>query len=329
MPRALVLAPFDHRELEVLRTRVEAVYESWLDTGLIHDPSELGTRLNAENFDILVVESDFVFDELFENAPCLRFVGICRAGLNHVDLDAARERGVSVVNTPGRTAQAVAEHALALMFALARQIPIADRYVKSGGWSSPASAYKDMRGVELAGRTLGIIGYGAIGRTLSALAACIGMRVLAFDPYAAGTTDATTMVPLDELLRTSDFVSLHVPVTPETEGMIGPSQIALLKPGAFLVSCSDPSVVDENALVAALRSGHIAGGAFDVFDTHPIRPDSLFLTLENVLLTPHIAGATDGTIQRHSRMMVSDIFRWLDGERPLNLVNPEVWHERG
>ncbi len=196
--RALILAPFSPHQLEALREVVDLTYESWFDTRLIRDPRELAARLDSEGTAILVIESDFVFAEVFQGAPSLSFVGICRAATDHIDVEAATRHGVLVVNTPGRNAQAVAEHALGLMLSLARRIPMAHRYVTEGGWRDPVEPYMTMRGVELAGRTLGIVGLGAIGRRLSAMASALGMTCLAHDPYAGDPPEGVSPNPPKE-----------------------------------------------------------------------------------------------------------------------------------
>mgnify|MGYP001227780824 CR=1 FL=1 len=167
--RALILAPFTAEGLTSLRGQVDVVYESWMQTRRLQDPEALAQRLRDEHIEILVVESDFVFEEIFEGAPDLNFVGVCRNATHQVDIDAATAHGVLVVNTPGRNAQAVAEHALGLMLALARRIPDAHAMVAEGNWDDPVSPYINLRGIELGGKTLGIFGLGVIGQRLATL----------------------------------------------------------------------------------------------------------------------------------------------------------------
>ena len=158
-PRALVLAPFSETHLGRLRESLDVVHESWLESRRIYDPEELGARLASELVSFLLVESDFVFEDMLERANALRFIGVCRGGTNHVEVEAATRRGIVVVNTPGRNARAVAEHALGLMLSLARNIPRAHSFVAGGMWRNPAEPYVSMRGVELGGRTLGIVAW--------------------------------------------------------------------------------------------------------------------------------------------------------------------------
>ena len=155
------------------------------------------------------------------------------------------------------------------------------------------------------------------------------MRCIAYDPYVSEDISNSTLVRLEDLLRESDFISIHVPLTMETKGLFGEVQLDLMKPSAYLLNLSDAAIVEENALVAALRGHRIAGAALDVFETHPITPHSPLLSLENVVLTPHLGGATEETIERHSQMMVDDIQRFLMGKRPNNLINVEAWGSRG
>ena len=329
MDRALVLAPFSAEHLERLRQTVDTSYESWMETRSLYDPEGLADRINRDLVTILVVEADFVFEEVFAQAAGLRFVGVCRNSTRQVDTDAATEHGVVVVNTPFRNAEAVAEHVLGLMLSLARRLPAAHRYVADGRWDSPVEPYISMRGIELAGRTVGVLGLGAIGRRVAALTSGIGMRVLAFDPYVAEFPEGVGRADLPDLMRSADFVAVTLPATASTRGVLGSDLLALMKPTSYLVSTSDASVLDQAAAVAALREGRIAGAAFDVFETHPISPDSPLLGLDDVVLTPHLGGATQETIGRHSRMMTDDVLRFLAGERPIHLINTAVWERRG
>ena len=325
--RALVLAPFDNECLAELGREIEVVYESWFETRIVWDSEELGRRINSEGTSILVVEIDFVFEELFEAAGGLKFVGVCHAALNHVEVAAATRHGVVVVNSHGRTSQSVAEHVLGLMLALARRIPEAHAYTSGGCWQDPTAPYREMRGVELAGRTLGIVGLGAIGRRLAEIARAIGMKVVGHDPYAP-TPDGVEPMALDDLLRRADFVSLHVPPTDETAGLLDRRRIGMMNQTAFLINAANAAVVDEPAIVGALREGAIAGAAFDVFESHPLPPSSPLLGLDNVVLTPHLGGATEETVRRQSQLITEDIRRWMRGKRPRRLVNPEVWDRR-
>lgn len=326
--RALILAPFAERQLARLRGEMEVRYESWLDTRRVSDPDALAARIRDERFSMLVVEADFVFEDMLDICPSLKFVGVCRSSVSHVDVEAATERGVAVVNAPERNARAVAEHALALMLALARRIPQAHHLAASGEWRNPAAGYADMRGIELGGRTLGIIGLGATGGELARICSALGMRVLAYDPFAIPSESAALVDNPHALAAESDFISVHAPATPKTVGMVNADFIARMKRGAYIINCADAAVLDTPSVADALASGRIAGAAFDVFDTHPIAPDNPLLALGNAILTPHIGGATEETVARHSAMMADDMLRFVRGIQPVNLVNPKARHGR-
>jgi len=326
--KTLILAPFTQLALDALHTLGQVVYEPWTDTQAIQDPEELGHRLANERFEAVVVEIDFLFEETFAAAPDLRFAAICRAALNQVDLDAATEHGVAVVHTPGRNAQAVAELVIAQMLNLARHIPASLAYVANSQWEDPAEPYVRFRGRELAEATLGLVGFGQIGRHVARLARGLGMRVLAHDPYVSKAPRGIGLVAFDDLLASSDFISVHVPDTDATASLLDAPRIARMKPTAYLINVTATSVVDRDALADALREGHLAGAAMDVHDSHPLAPDSPFLGLPNVLLTPHIGGATTETIARYSAMVVEDLRLFLAGRRPKRLANPAVWFSR-
>jgi len=329
--KTLVLVPFSTSGLAALHDLGDVVYEPWTETQEIQDPEELGQRIAAEGVDALVVEIDFLFEELFDAAPGLRFAAICRSALNQVDLGAATDRGVVIAHTPGRNAQAVAELVLGHLLSLARHIPQAREYVANGDWEDPTEPYTRFQGRELAGATFGLVGLGRIGTRVARLARGVGMRVLAYDPYVAPGTRAAaglTLVDLNTLLATSDFVSIHVPETIETVGMLDSEALAKMRPDAYLVNVTSPTIVDRGALVEALRTRKIAGAAMDVHDSHPLAPDSPFIDMPNVLLTPHIGGATRETIERHSAMVVEDLRRFAGGAKPKHLANPDVWARR-
>jgi D-3-phosphoglycerate dehydrogenase len=324
--RALVLAPFEPSALTRLRGRLDSVvHESWLDTRRLHDPEDLGRLLADGGFEILVVEADFVFEETFELAPRLQLVGVCRNALNHVDLDAAATHGVVVTHTPGRNTNAVAEMTLALILSLARRIPQAHAVVSGAGWRDPTLGYRALRGREVAGSTVGVLGIGQIGREVARLSAALGARVISHDPFVpdrAIVSLGARPVSLDELLAESDFVTIHVAENERTVRMVDSGFIEAMRPGAYLVNTSGGSVVDPAALAAALSAGRIAGAALDVFEGHPLPPSSPLCTAPNLILTPHLGGATDETAARHSLMITEEIERFLDGEPLRHAITP-------
>jgi len=326
--KALILAPFSQYVLERLRQSLEVIYESWMDTKRLVPTEELIERVQGQNIEIVVFEADFILREVFERGKKLKLVGACRGNVTHVDIEAATEHGVLVVNTPARNAIAVAELTLGLMLALVRNIPAAHQMVSSGAWVDPTACYSSFRGTELAGKTIGIVGFGAIGQQVAKRLSAFETSILVYDPYVdTGEIKRIGARPLglDELVEQSDIVTLHCPALPETIGLINAQRIASMKPTAYLVNTAGAAVVDQEAITQALREGHIAGAAFDVYETWPAQPDNPLLKLDNVILTPHMGGSTVETVVRHSQMIAEDIERFLRGERPDNLLNPQAW----
>lgn len=247
-------------------------------------------------------------------APALRIVAKNGAGVDSVDLEAARAQGVAVAVALAANAPAVAEHALALMLALVRQLPQLDRQVRVGGWDGnwPGSHWQ---GRDFRGSTVGIVGYGAIGRATAQLAAALGARVLVLRP--AGQADGFGCEPdLHRLLPQVDILSLHCPLSERTRGLIGGPELALLRPGSLLVNTARGPVVDEAALLAALESGHLAGAGLDTFDIEPLPQGHPLTQLPQVLLTPHVAGVTRQAALRVATLTAANIVDHLAG-RPL------------
>ena len=326
-PRVLSLVELDSDELKRLEQVADVDVRPWTETLELVDTEELGEELTENGVLGLFVEADFVMAETFAAAPVLRFVGICRGDTGHVDIESATDAGVVVTHAPGRNAAAVAELTIGMMLALLRGIPRSAAYVAQRQWNDPITAYVEMRGSELGRQVVGIIGLGRIGRRTARLARAFGARVLASDPAlnnkqisAAGCEP----VALPDLLAASTLLAVHCPSLASTRGLIDAAALARMPRGARLVVTTGEGVVREESVAEALRSGQLAGAAFDVFDTHPIRPDNPLLNAPNVLLLPHIGGATDATVQRYSAMVVDDFMAFLDGDRPERMVNPEV-----
>lgn len=326
--KALVRAPFWAPALERMRKKLEVIYESWMDESKLLSTEEFIERIQGQGIEIVVVEADFISREVFEKAKKLKLLGVCRADMAYVDIKAATEHGVPVINTPARNATAVAELTVGLMLSLLRNIPRAHQMVSSGEWVDPTAAYFSMRGYELSGKTIGIVGFGAIGQRVARMLSAFETSILVHDPFLSPEKikqAGATPVELDELMKSSDIVTIHSSTTPEAMGLISAERIALMKPAAYLINAANAFVLDNEAIIKALKEKRIAGAAFDVFETWPVRPDSPLLKLDNVVLTPHIGGATAETVVRYSQMIVDDIERFLKGERPRNLVNPQVW----
>jgi len=253
--------------------------------------------------------------------PKLRFIGVLATGFNVVDTTAARERGVPVCNVPAYGTKSVAQLVMALILELAHRTGHHAESVRTGRWSrSPDFCYWDHPLVELDGLTLGIVGYGRIGEAVAQVARAFGMKILA-QSRSPKKAENVTFVELDTLLRESDIVSLHCPLTPENKGMINTTRLALMKPTAFLINTARGPLVDEPALAAALAGGQIAGAALDVLAIEPPPANHLLFTAPNCLITPHIAWATRAARQRLMETTVANLAAFLAG-RPQNVVNP-------
>ncbi|MBE1490938.1 2-hydroxyacid dehydrogenase [Plantactinospora soyae] len=244
-------------------------------------------------------------------ADALRLVVVCRGGPVNVNLAAAAQAGVRVRTTPGRNAVAAAEHAVALILATLRQIPDRHAGVRDGAWRSDLYALDEV-GSELAGSTVGLVGYGAIGRRVGRILRAFDAEVLVHDPYAdPATLDGASPVGLAELLERSAVLSLHARMTPETAGMIGVKELARLPRGAVLVNTARGGLLDYDAVVDALESGQLGGAGFDVFDTEPLPAGSRLRTAPRVVLTPHLAGATRQTAERAAAQAADAVAEYL------------------
>ncbi|MGV9796729.1 phosphoglycerate dehydrogenase [Mycobacterium sp. NPDC003449] len=267
--------------------------------------------------DAVVAASDPFTASVLAAAPALRVIARTGVGFDAIDVDAASERGIVVCNAPGVNRQSVAELTLAFLLMCARHINPVVADVRSGGWGRPS-------GTELAGTTLGVVGLGAIGRAVAHLATAFGMRVLAHDQVidnAYVDEHGIEVVPLERLLNLSDFVSLHLFLGPQTHHLIDAERLALMKPTAYLINTSRGPIVDEAALVDALRNNVIAGAALDVVEAEPLPPDAPIRTLPNVVLTPHIGGSTRQARDRSGLIAARCVIQVLRGELPENAVN--------
>jgi D-3-phosphoglycerate dehydrogenase / 2-oxoglutarate reductase len=319
-PRALVTAPLRGPGLARLRELADIVYDPWTDKKplRIYTGEQLAERASEERADVLVVESDSVSGPVFE-IP-LRAIASTRGDPNNVDLAGATAAGIPVLHTPGRNADAVAEMALALLFAVTRHLLAADADVRAGQvFRDGTIPYQRFRGGEIAGRTAGLVGLGAVGRALRWRLTGLGVTVLAHDPYSDEARHS-----LDDLLEQSDIVSLHAPVTDDTVGMIGAEQFAAMRDGVVFLNTARAQLHDTEALVAALHSGKVAAAGLDHFEGEWLPVDHPLTGMPNVVLTPHIGGATWNTELRQAQMVADGLDALLSGGRPLHIANPEV-----
>jgi D-3-phosphoglycerate dehydrogenase len=314
--KALITAEFEPTFIDLLGQQMEVRRAGWGVTGHALSTEEL--ILELKDKDILIAEIEKVDTQVINSCPRLRLIAVCRNHPINVDAGAARERGIPVIYTPGRNAQAVAEFTVCLMLMAARHIGRALRDVWAGRWTfGPVESYLNYKGYELAGRCVGSIGLGNIGRRVLRLCDAFGMSLCVYDPYLKQRPEwiaDSAFVSLPELLQRADFVTLHCADTPETKGLIGRKQLALMKPTAFLINTARGKHVDEEALLEALTERRIAGAALDVFACEPLPLDHPFYRLDNLLITPHIAGSTWDVVAHQSEMIYADIQRWLRGE---------------
>jgi len=275
---------------------------------------------------LICLLTDRIDAEVLDAAPRLKVVSNYAVGFDNIDVAAAAARGIAVTNTPDVLTDATADLAWALLFAAARRIVEGDRLVRSGQWTGWAPL--QLLGLDITGRTLGVVGMGRIGRAVAERARGFRMTVLYWNrtplPPEEEQRLGVERRTLDELLRTSDFVSLHVALTPDTRHLIGRRELALMKPTACLVNTARGAVIDEAALVEALRERRIAYAGLDVYELEPALTPGL-ADLDNVVLAPHLGSAAIGTRTRMGLMAAEDCLRACRGERPIHLVNPDVW----
>jgi D-3-phosphoglycerate dehydrogenase / 2-oxoglutarate reductase len=274
--------------------------------------------------DVLIVRNLRVDSAMIEAARELRLIGVHGVGTDRIDLGAVSGRAIAVFNTPDANATSVAEHAMALLLGVAKRIIPARHALQSG---DDAFRYR-AQPIELAGKTAGIVGYGRVGRAFAVLARAFGMQIVVFDPALpdeSGLEPGERVDDLDTLLRESDAVSLHVPLTPATKGLIDARRLWLMKPSAVLVNTARGALVDEEALLRALLDGQIAGAGLDVFAVEPVPAEHPLLHLDPVVATPHLAGSTDGALRRTALALVDGIERAARGERPPNLIDDDGW----
>ncbi|MGH9469429.1 MAG: 2-hydroxyacid dehydrogenase [Terriglobia bacterium] len=322
-PKVFVTLPVDESVLDLLRTRCQIeIYPE--ETAI--PPEELARVCREQEIEGLVTIGARITKEFLQQAAKLRAIALMSVGFDNVDLAACTGRRIPVSNSRGSLEETTADLAFALILAVARRVPEADRYVREGQWTQ--WRWSTLWGADVYGKTLGIIGLGHIGRLVARRATGFSMRIL-YDTSqrvdeAVERELGAVRADREQLLRESDFVSLHVPLTPETERMITARELGLMKPSAFLINTARGRVVDEAALAEALKAGRIAGAALDVFEHEPkVHPE--LLRMPNVVLLPHIGSGTGECRTRMARTAAENLLAALRGERPPNIINPEVF----
>ena len=295
----------------------------WMGPGLL-SPAGLRTELKGAR-GLLCMLTDRIEKSLVDSLPDLEFVSSMSVGVDHIDVQALSARGIPLGNTPGVLVDTTADTTFALLLAAARRVVEADRFLRQGQWTAANAWAPDFfTGKEVSGATLGIIGLGAIGQAVARRAAGFGMRVLAWN-RSSRSVPGVDMVGLKGLLQRSDFVSVHVALTEETQKLLDARRIAQMKPGAVLVNTARGGIVDEQALAEALAEGALSAAGIDVFEREPVASDNPLLGLPNVVVTPHIGSATVQTRARMANMAVDNMIAAIAGRVMPCCVNPEVY----
>lgn len=301
-------------------------YELWPDVEYPPPRSVLIEKVRDKD-GLLCLLTDRIDAEVMDAAPNLKVISTYSVGYDHIDIDAATKRGIYVCFTPGVLTNATADFTWALLLAAARRVCEADRYVRSGKWDKPWNPFM-LLGVDVYGKTLGIIGLGRIGRAVAERARGFNMKVIYYDLYRLPPSEEAKLGveyrSLEDVLRSADFVSIHVPLSKETYHLIGERELRLMKPSAILVNTSRGPVVDEKALYKALKEGWIRAAGIDVWEQEPTPKDNPLLTLDNIVAAPHIASASEEARSSMAEMAARNLVAVLKGEMPPALANPDV-----
>ncbi|MDR7556134.1 MAG: D-glycerate dehydrogenase [Armatimonadota bacterium] len=325
-PRVYVTRRLPAPAMERLAAAVEVA--TWPDDDY-PPPRDVLVREAAASDGLIVLVTDRIDGALLDAAPRVRVVSNVAVGYDNIDVPAATARGVVVTNTPGVLTETTADFAFALLLAAARRVAEADRFTRAGRWTSWGPLF--FAGLDVHGRTLGLVGLGRIGTAVARRARGFDMPVLYYSRTRKPDVERALgleYASLDDLLQRADFVSIHVPLSAQTRHLIGAAQLRLMKPTAILVNTSRGAVVDQRALYDALVRRQIWAAGLDVFEEEPIAPDDPLLTLENVVVAPHIGSATVATRTQMALMAVENCLAVLDDRPPPHPVNPEVWARR-
>ncbi len=312
--KVLVNDQIAEEAVEKLRTKYEV-------TAKFHEMDELLDVIS--NFDAIIVRGKTkVTKEVIEKGENLKAIGRAGIGVDNIDMDYATERRIAVVNAPRSNTMSVAELTIGHMLSLARHLPASDKSMKAGLWEK-----KKLMGTELHGKTLGLVGCGRIGAEVASRAVAFGMHVLAYDPYLPKEVQdkiQCTFTELDELLKNSDFISIHSLLSDETRGMIGKEQFEMMKDSTCVINCARGPIIEEAALVDALEKGRIGGAALDVFDKEPPE-ESPLLIAPNVVFTPHLGASTKEAQIKAGTTTAEQVDKVLSGERPDFIVNRQIY----
>jgi len=333
--KALVTANFTKQGLERLKRFMDIVYEPWGETQKLYMAEELAEKLKGLGADVVVLETDLCHEEVFEQVE-LKIIGVCRGEPLNVDTELATAKGIPVFYTPGRNADAVADLTIGFMLCLLRKIIAAHSLLVSGGYEPEEPKdhmlmLKRMTGFELGAKTVGIVGFGAIGRGVAKRLAGFGTRILAYDPFLQPELFKeynVEPVSLEDIFSKSDIITLHAAINEKTEGMITGALLRRMKPDAYFLNLARAELVDCDTLLDMLKNHKIAGAAIDVFFSEPPKKDDPFLHLDNCIVTPHLGGCTAEVVNHQTDMIMHDIEAYLTGGRPRWIYNPEVLRQK-
>ncbi|WP_156308691.1 NAD(P)-dependent oxidoreductase [Sphingobacterium endophyticum] len=328
--KVLLTAPYENEKAlnELKGLFDEVIYRSWKPHGRAYNPTEISALLKETGADALISEHDEITEEVLRSNPDLKFVGICRGTPSNIDLNVATELGIPVFNTPARNAQAVAEMFIANVITLMRNTIPAINWLEGKNWGEGAhTSYLEFKGNELAGKKVGMVGFGAVGQHIARMLKNFPSEIYYFDPYYVDPNPDFKKVELEELFSTCDVVGIHLPVTPETKGMIDKKYLSLLNKDAIFVNTARATVVNREDLLETIESGQIRGAVLDVFYNEP--PDEIdykMILNKNVIATPHIAGATHEVEDHHAFIMNNNIREFFhNGNKSIKqLVNKAV-----
>jgi len=331
--KALVTAPFHESGFKILRKYMDIIYENWRETGVLYRGSkEYIEKIKSVNADVLITEGDLIDEDVLSSCN-IKIIGVCRGYPDNVDMELATKKGIPVFFTPDRNADAVADMTIALILSQTRHLTEIDRLLRSGEFyidtgEGLAELYQRFRGWELGGKTVGVVGLGGVGyRVAKRLRFGFNCNILVYDPYVDDKKIKDVdgkKVDLPTLMKKSDIVTLHVKITEETVDMMGEKEISMMKPTAYFFNTARAALVDEDALLDALKEKRIAGAGLDVFGIEPVDSDNRFLELDNVTVTPHAGGSTFDSEIRQSLMIAEDIKKYMEKKMPRFLKNPEV-----
>jgi phosphoglycerate dehydrogenase-like enzyme len=329
--KAFITASITDECLNELKNSMEVIYEPWRETGVIYfDVNELVEKLNG--IDIFITETDDLKkSELFEQTK-LKLLISCRGDPFNVNLKAATENRIPVLNTPLRNVEAVAELTIAHMLMLARKLHNIERILHSDDFElldfdDYINYLNQFQGFELYGKTVGIIGLGQIGRRVADRLKAFGSKFLIYDPYIPDelANEYGKKVDIDDMMKEADIITLHTVATDENDNLIDENRIAMMKKTTIIINTSKGSLIDYDALFDALKEKRIAGAALDVFPMEPVDEDNEFLELDNAIVSPHIGGDSYEVVDRQSAILLEDVKAWLDNKKPKNVMNPEVY----